>query len=70
LQPVSAPQAALIGELGLRPNSKVGSGWEWYAKLQLEAVSLELLTQDPLMGPSQQTLQLLPALPLLDWSMA
>lgn len=70
LQLAAPLQAALVGELGLRPNSKVGSGWEWYAKLQLEPVALELLRQDPLLGPSQQSLALLPALVLLDWSMA
>lgn len=70
LQLAAPLQAALVGELGLRPNSKVGSGWEWYAKLQLEAVALELWCQEPLLGPSQQSLALLPAQVLLDWSMA
>ncbi len=60
---------AIVGEAGLRPNSKGGSGWEWFVGLRTEAVGAPLKWIDPLLGQGQQSLPLLPAMVLLDWSM-
>lgn len=69
LQAAGAATGALVGEAGLRPRTSGGSGWEWFARLRLEAVTLPVLLSDPLLGESAQTLPLLPAMPLLDWSL-
>jgi len=63
-----APAAgALVGEAGLRPCTSGSSGWEWFAGLRLEPVSISLGSHDPLLGWQQHTLQLLPAITLVDW---
>lgn len=59
---------ALVGEAGLRPRAGGGGGWQWYARMSLEPVALPMRTRDPVLGQSCETLALLPALPLLDWS--
>jgi hypothetical protein len=69
LQLAGPVSGALVGEAGLRPNTKGGSGWEWFVALRVEAVAAPLQWQDPLLGQSQQLLPLLPAMTLLDWSM-
>lgn len=61
---------ALVGEAGLRPASRGGSGFEWFAALRIEPVLADLQIDDALLGSRRQQLQLLPALQLLDWSMA
>ncbi len=65
----NACTGALVGEAGLRPRSRGGSGLEWFAALRLEAVQLPLQVTDPVLGQHRQTLLLLPAMPLLDWSL-
>lgn len=69
LQLAGPVSGALVGEAGLRPNTKGGSGWEWFVALRVEAVSASVQWLDPLLGSSQQLLLLLPATALLDWSM-
>lgn len=60
---------ALVGEVGLRPRIAGGGGWQWYARLDSEAVSLPMCLHDPVLGQTRRTLPLLPALKLLDWSL-
>jgi hypothetical protein len=60
---------ALVGEAGLRPCTHGRSGWEWYARLDLEPVIARVAVSDPLLGHSVSTHTLLPALSLVDWSM-
>lgn len=59
---------SLSGEVGLRPRQS-GSGWQWYAQLSTEPVSVPLCIFDPLLGQTHQTLHLLPAVSLLNWSL-
>ena len=61
---------ALVGEAGLRPNTAGGTGWEWFAGLRIESVLLPLCVTDPLLGSHTLVLPLLPAMTLLDWSLA
>ncbi len=58
---------ALVGAAGLRPCTSGSSGWEWFARLATEAVTARLQGSDPLLGDSERTLTLLPALTLVDW---
>jgi hypothetical protein len=60
---------ALVGEAGLRPCTHGRSGWEWFARLDLEPVITRVAVSDPLLGHSVSTHTLLPALSLVDWSM-
>jgi hypothetical protein len=60
---------AIAGEAGLRPRVTGGSGWQWYARLDSEAVSLPICIHDPVLGQTRRTLTLLPALRLLDWNL-
>ncbi len=60
---------ALTGELGLRPRLSGGGGWQWYARLATEPVSLPLVIHDPVLGRTRRSLFLLPAVTLLDWSL-
>ncbi len=69
LQASGPPGGALVGEVGLRPRTSGGSGWEWFARLRLEPVTLSVSSSDPFGGESAQTLALLPALTLVDWSL-
>jgi hypothetical protein len=66
---VSKCTGAMVGEAGLRPRTSGGSGWQWYARLDTEAVTLSVCIHDPLLGQSRQTLSLLPAVKLVDWSL-
>ncbi len=66
-QALGPASGALVGEAGLRPCTSGSSGWEWFAGLRLEPVAVTLGSHDPLLGWQQQTLQLLPALTLVDW---
>ena len=59
---------ALVGEAGLRPRLSGGSGCEWYFLLRSEPVSVDLVLHDPWLGLTQRSLELLPALTLVDWS--
>lgn len=69
LQAAGTCTGALVGEAGLRPRTRGGSGFEWFAALRLEAVQLPVQVTDPLLGQHRQTLPLLPAMTLLDWSL-
>jgi hypothetical protein len=70
LQAAGACIGALVGEAGLRPRTSGGSGWEWFATLRVEAVSLPVAVLDPLLGRRTQLLPLLPDQVLLDWRLA
>ena len=58
---------AIAGECGLRLRPD-GQGQQWYFTLQLEPVTLSLVSADPLLGASRQQRTVLPAMPLVDWS--
>jgi hypothetical protein len=58
----------LSGEVGLRPRQS-GSGWQWYAQMSTDPVSVPLCIVDPVIGQTHQTLSLLPGVCLLDWSL-
>jgi len=60
---------ALVGEVGLRPRVQGGSGWEWYALLRVEPVAVPVTLHDPTLGQTRQPCALLPAIPLLSWSL-
>lgn len=59
---------ALVGEIGLRPRSMGGGGWQWYVRLASEAVALPVCVHDPLLGDTRSTVNLLPPCQLLDGS--
>jgi len=69
VQPAGPVTGALVGEAGLRPRTTGGSGWEWFAGLRIEPVAVPLVLEDPLLGRLHQTLALLPALTLIQWSL-
>lgn len=60
---------AIVGEIGLRPRTQGGGGWQWAAALRIEAVSVPLTLHDPILGQTRQQCTLLPNTPLLDWSL-
>ncbi|MEO6409386.1 MAG: hypothetical protein ABIO45_11630 [Burkholderiaceae bacterium] len=61
------PAAAIVGECGLRPRADA-IGWEWFFGLRVEPLALATTLADPLLGSTQQSRPLLPALTLVDWS--
>ncbi len=67
LQMAAPATGALVGAAGLKPCSSGTSGWEWFARLSTEAVTVRLQGSDPVLGDSDRTLTLLPALTLVDW---
>jgi hypothetical protein len=69
LQQAGPVSGALVGEAGLRSCTHGSSGWEWFVMLRLEAVAVTLAVIDPLLGNRRQTLALLPAALLVDWSL-
>jgi hypothetical protein len=60
-------RGAVVGECGLRPRPD-GKGQQWFYRLALEPVNLNLLRHDPLSGVQRQQRELLPAHTLIDWS--
>ncbi len=60
---------AVAGEAGLRPRQSGGSGWEWFIRLTIEPVLAPMTLHDPVLGATRRSVALLPALPLLDWSL-
>jgi hypothetical protein len=60
---------SLVGEVGLRPRLSGGGGWQWYARMHSEPVSLPICVHDPVLGQTRKTLFLLPSVNLLDWSL-
>jgi hypothetical protein len=69
LQAADACAGALVGEAGLRPRVSGGGGFEWFAALRVEPVTLPLVLEDPLLGRLTLTQALLPELTLLDWAL-
>ncbi|MEO7151828.1 MAG: hypothetical protein ABIX46_09005, partial [Burkholderiaceae bacterium] len=63
----AAAAAAIVGDCGLRPRPD-GIGWEWHYGLRIEPLVLATTLSDPLVGISQQSRALLPALTLVDWA--
>ncbi|MFO1294442.1 MAG: hypothetical protein U1F07_15455 [Rubrivivax sp.] len=62
-------RGALVGEAGLRPRTRGGSGFEWFAGLRVEALTLPLELVDPVLGCERRSFELLPARTLVDWSL-
>ena len=60
---------AIVGEMGLRPRSGGGGGWQWFTRLDTQAVSVPVCLHDPVLGQTRLRLQLLPAMKFLDWSL-
>lgn len=60
---------SLTGEVGLRPRPSGGGGWQWYARMRTEPVSMPICVHDPVLGQTYTTLFLLPGVELLDWSL-
>jgi hypothetical protein len=69
LSSVAACTGQLGLECGLRPRTQGGGGWQWYLRLQTTPVSVSVALHDPVLGQSRKSLALLPAVPLLDWSL-
>ncbi len=69
LQADAAVSGALCGRAGLRPNTHGGSGFEWFAEVRLEAVCLPVVVLDPVVGQQRGSVQLLPDMDLLTWSL-
>ena len=66
---VSAPPSgALLLQAGLRARPD-GPGLQWYAKLGIEAVRMQGVLHDPLLGQWHLSRPLLPAMTLVDWSL-
>ena len=66
---VSAPPSgALLLQAGLRARPD-GPGLQWYAKLGVEAVRMQGVLHDPLLGQWHLSRPLLPAMTLVDWSL-
>lgn len=62
-------RGALVGGVGMEPRPD-GPGLRWFARLSIEPVSAALRVADPLLGEQRLTQALLPALKLVDWSLA
>ena len=58
----------VTGEVGLRPRTGGGNGWQWFARLESEPVSVQVCLHDPVLGRSGKSILLLPAVKVLDWS--
>jgi len=66
--PLAEPlRGAVVGSCGLRPRPD-GRGHQWFYRLAVEAVHVNLLRQDPAGGTQAQRRELLPAITLIDWS--
>ena len=70
LQAAGPCTGALVGEAGLRPRVAGGGGFEWFAALRVEPVTLPLVLVDPLLGTQAHLQPLLPEITLLDWRLA
>lgn len=68
LQQVGPVQGQLSGAAGLRPCTRGTSGWEWFAQLRVEAVTVMLVAVDPVLGAQHFRQTLLPDMVLVDWS--
>lgn len=61
-------QGVMLGSAGLRQRPQ-GWGWQWFARLELQPLSVLLSVQDPLLGTRLVPHPLLPAMTVLDWSL-
>jgi hypothetical protein len=68
LNAAGAVSGALVGSCGLRQRPD-GAGLQWYATLSVEPASVLMHLHDPLLGGQEVVLPLLPAMPLVDWSL-
>jgi len=67
---VSGPlQGSIRGSVGLEQRPE-GPGLRWFVRLAVEPVSAPVRIVDPLLGVQALVLPLLPAQPLVDWSLA
>lgn len=66
---IGSCQGALLGQAGLRPRTRGGSGFEWFASLRLEPVALPVQWVDPVLGVQTLQLTLLAERVLFDWSL-
>lgn len=66
---LSACTGHLSAEWGLRPRPQGGGGWQFFMRMHTTPVTVALVQHDPVLGQSRKTLALLPASPLLDWSL-
>ena len=62
---VGPVQGALVGSCGLRPRGD-GAGLQWFARLEVDPVSVMMQLHDPITGLQQCVRPLLPATKLLD----
>ena len=60
---------AIVGACGLRARTD-GPGLEWFCEISVEAASVRLIVNDPLLGPQTLIRPLLPAMKLVSWSCA
>jgi len=67
LRPTGPCSGALVGEAGLRPRTTGGSGFEWFAALRLEPVSLPVEWVDPVLGRHSRLQALFAAKDLFNW---
>jgi len=59
---------AVVGQCGLRPRAD-GAGLQWFAQVALEPVHAVFRVHEPLRGQALHARCLLPAMPLVDWSL-
>jgi len=64
----SPASGAITGQCGLRMRAD-GAGLQWFAQMAVEPVHAHFRVHDPLRGVMSQSRRLLPALPLVDWSL-
>lgn len=56
-------------ECGLRPRSQGGGGRQFFVRMHTTPVAVAVAVHDPVLGQLRKSLALLPATPLLDWSL-
>jgi len=64
----SPASGAITGQCGLRMRAD-GAGLQWFAQMAVEPVHAHFRVHDPLRGVMGHPRRLLPALPLVDWSL-
>jgi len=60
---------AIVGACGLRARTE-GAGLEWFCEIVVEPASVRLTVNDPLLGQQTHVRPLLPAMKLVQWSLA
>ncbi|MBV8503112.1 MAG: hypothetical protein JO006_15525 [Paucibacter sp.] len=68
LDQVGPVTGAIVGACGLRLRAD-GPGLEWFCEIGVEAASVRLMINDPLLGPQLLNRPLLPAMKLVSWRM-